>query len=135
MIAKRQNEVLDALRLATAHLPEVEERPGQDEMAVTIAASIATRRHLIVQAGTGTGKTLGYLVPALLSGKRTVVATYTKALQDQLAMHDLPLLAQAFKRIRDAPLKAAIITSACSDSPKWSRPNRRALNSRDCPSN
>ena len=44
MIAKRQNEVLDALRLATAHLPEVEERQGQDEMAVTIAASIATRR-------------------------------------------------------------------------------------------
>lgn len=109
MIAKRQNEVLDALRLATAHLPEVEERQGQDEMAVTIAASIATRRHLIVQAGTGTGKTLGYLVPALLSGKRTVVATYTKALQDQLAMHDLPLLAQAFKRIRDAPLNWAVL--------------------------
>jgi len=109
MIAKRRSEVLDALRLATAHLPEVEERPGQDEMATTIAVAIEKRRHLIVQAGTGTGKTLGYLVPALLSGKRTVVATFTKALQDQLAMHDLPLLAQAFNKIRDAPLTWAVL--------------------------
>ncbi len=109
MTTKRDREVLDALRLATAHLPEVEERPGQDEMATTIAVAIEKRRHLIVQAGTGTGKTLGYLVPALLSGKRTVVATFTKALQDQLAMHDLPLLAQAFKKIRVTPLNWAVL--------------------------
>ncbi len=109
MTAKRRSEVLDALRLATAHLPEVEERPGQDEMATAIAVAIEKRRHLIVQAGTGTGKTLGYLVPAALSGKRTVVATFTKALQDQLAMHDLPLLAQAFNKIRDAPLTWAVL--------------------------
>lgn len=109
MTARRDREVLDALRLATAHLPEVEERPGQDEMATTIAVAIDKRRHLIVQAGTGTGKTLGYLVPALLSDKRTVVATYTKALQDQLAMHDMPLLAHAFKKIRDTPLNWAVL--------------------------
>ncbi len=109
MTKKRRSEVLDALRLATAHLPEVEERPGQDEMATAIAVAIEKRRHLIVQAGTGTGKTLGYLVPAALSGKRTVIATFTKALQDQLAMHDLPLLAQAFNKIRDAPLTWAVL--------------------------
>lgn len=103
------NRTLEALRLATAHLPEVEERPGQDEMAATIAVAISKRRHLIVQAGTGTGKTLGYLVPAVLSGKKTVVATFTKALQDQLALHDLPLLADAIVELRDHPLTWAVL--------------------------
>ena len=61
-------------------------------MASAVDAAIADGRHLIVQAGTGTGKTLGYLVPAMLTGKRIVVATATKALQDQLAAKDLPFL-------------------------------------------
>ena len=58
-----------------------------------VEAALAGRRHLVVQAGTGTGKTLAYLVPAILSGRRTVVATATKALQDQLVGKDLPFLA------------------------------------------
>jgi len=62
-------------------------------MAEAVAAAIAEGRHLVVQAGTGTGKSLAYLVPALLSGTRVVVATATKALQDQLATKDLPFLA------------------------------------------
>src|SRR5438552_2763628 len=62
-------------------------------MATAIDDAIATDRHVVVQAGTGTGKTLAYLVPAILSGKRTVVATATKALQDQLVGKDLPFLA------------------------------------------
>ena len=66
-------------------------------MAEAISHAIENKRHLIVQAGTGTGKTLGYLVPAINSGKRVVVSTYTKALQDQLAKHDLPLLASALE--------------------------------------
>jgi ATP-dependent DNA helicase DinG len=70
------------------------ERPGQLRMAQAVALAIKERRHLIVQAGTGTGKTLAYLLPALLSGSRIVVATATKALQDQLARNDLPLLQQ-----------------------------------------
>ncbi len=61
-------------------------------MALTVADAIATGKHLVVQAGTGTGKTLGYLVPAIVAGKRVVVATATKALQDQLAAKDLPFL-------------------------------------------
>jgi len=61
-------------------------------MALAIADAIATGKHLVVQAGTGTGKTLGYLVPAIVAGKRVVVATATKALQDQLAAKDLPFL-------------------------------------------
>jgi ATP-dependent DNA helicase DinG len=64
-------------------------------MAGAIAESIASGRHLVVRAGTGTGKTLGYLVPAILSGRRVVVATATRALQDQLAAKDLPFLERA----------------------------------------
>jgi ATP-dependent DNA helicase DinG len=70
-----------------------EARPGQRQMAEAVAAAIESARHLIVQAGTGTGKSLAYLVPAALSGARVVVATATKGLQDQLAGKDLPFLA------------------------------------------
>lgn len=69
-----------------------EARSGQVDMARRIATSATSDQHLIVRAGTGTGKTLGYLVPAILSGRRVVVATATKALQDQLATKDLPFL-------------------------------------------
>jgi ATP-dependent DNA helicase DinG len=71
-----------------------ERRTGQQTMALAVADAIHDEHHLIVQAGTGTGKSLGYLVPALLSGKHVVVATATKALQDQLYTKDLPFLDQ-----------------------------------------
>ncbi len=61
-------------------------------MTAAVATAFSDRRHLLAQAGTGTGKSWAYLVPAILSGKRTVVATATKALQDQLAGKDLPFL-------------------------------------------
>jgi len=87
--------VRSALARVTAALPGGgEARPGQVDMAEGVASAIATRRHLVVQAGTGTGKSLAYLVPALLSGSKCVVSTATKALQDQLATKDLPLLAE-----------------------------------------
>src|ERR1700728_4371893 len=72
--------------------PKYEFRAGQVDMAEAVEAALADKRHLIVEAGTGTGKTLAYLVPALQSGKRVVVSTGTKALQDQIARHDVPLL-------------------------------------------
>ena len=77
--------------LAGAH-PNFEYRPGQFEMAESVASALAERRHLIVEAGTGTGKTLAYLLPAILSGKRVVISTGTKALQEQLYFKDLPFL-------------------------------------------
>jgi ATP-dependent DNA helicase DinG len=73
-------------------LPAGEVRHGQIAMTRAVAGAIAGERHLVVQAGTGTGKSLAYLVPAILSGKRVVVATATKALQDQLIAKDLPFL-------------------------------------------
>ena len=87
-------DVTAALDRVRAALPAGEERPGQVAMAEAVARAVTTGRHLVVQAGTGTGKSLGYLVPAILSGKRVVVATATKALQDQLAGKDLPFLAR-----------------------------------------
>ncbi|MFE0102661.1 ATP-dependent DNA helicase [Streptomyces sp. NPDC059009] len=66
------------------------ERPGQVSMAETVAEAIDDGSHLLVQAGTGTGKSLGYLVPALAHGERVVVATATLALQRQLVERDLP---------------------------------------------
>ena len=88
------SEISEALRKVTAALPNRgESRPGQVTMAEAVARAISERRHLIVQAGTGTGKSLAYLVPAAVHGVKTVVATATKALQDQLADKDLPLLA------------------------------------------
>ncbi|WP_405805823.1 ATP-dependent DNA helicase [Streptomyces sp. NBC_01187] len=66
------------------------ERPGQAAMADAVAEAVDDGRHLLVQAGTGTGKSLGYLVPALAHGERVVVATATLALQRQLVERDLP---------------------------------------------
>ena len=90
--------VVAALDRVRAALPAGEARPGQVVMAEAVARAIDTGRHLVVQAGTGTGKSLGYLIPAVLSGKRVVVATATKALQDQLAGKDLPFLARHLGR-------------------------------------
>jgi ATP-dependent DNA helicase DinG len=84
-----------ALRQATGALPEHEDRPSQRAMAEAVAAAVRGQRHLIVQAGTGTGKSLAYLVPALALGTRAVISTATKALQDQLATRDLPMLAKS----------------------------------------
>ena len=89
------DRVADALERVVAELPGGgEAREGQRQMADAVRLGIAERKHLAVQAGTGTGKTLAYLVPAILSGRRTVIATATKALQDQLAGKDLPFLTE-----------------------------------------
>ena len=77
--------------LARSPLP-YEYRPGQLEMAKAVERALAERRHLIVEAGTGTGKTLAYLLPALRTGQRVIISTGTKALQDQLYFRDVPFL-------------------------------------------
>src|SRR5574341_2026050 len=79
-------------------LPEFEERPAQFRMALAVAQAIADGEILLAEAGSGTGKTLAYLTPALLSGRKAVVATGTKTLQDQLFFKDIPLLASVLPR-------------------------------------
>src|SRR4051795_6423647 len=80
--------------------PSYEFRPGQVEMAEAVESALGDRRHLMVEAGTGTGKTLAYLVPSLLSGKRIVISTGTKNLQEQLFFKDVAFLQTLF----EAPL-------------------------------
>jgi ATP-dependent DNA helicase DinG len=91
--------VNETLALVTAALSGAEDRPGQRRMSELVEAAIEHGRHVVVQAGTGTGKTLAYLVPAIESAIEregtVVVATATKALQDQLAVKDLPFLDRA----------------------------------------
>ncbi len=95
MTEATSSDLADALAAVVAELPGGGElRTGQRAMAEAVAASIESGRHLVAQAGTGTGKTLAYLLPAIRSHGRTVVATATKALQDQLAAKDLPFLAR-----------------------------------------
>jgi ATP-dependent DNA helicase DinG len=73
-------------------------RPSQRRMAERVAEALQQREQLLVEAGTGTGKTFAYLVPALLSGLRVLVSTGTRTLQDQLYNRDIPLLADALGR-------------------------------------
>jgi len=94
-------DVAAVLGAVTASLPGGgEDRPGQLSMAEAVGRAIEQRRHLVVGAGTGTGKSLAYLVPAVLSGRSVVVATATRALQDQLATKDLPLVAAGLEHRR-----------------------------------
>lgn len=90
--------------LARRH-PNYEHRPGQLEMAESVEAASENRRHLIVEAGTGTGKTLAYLVPIMRSGRRVVISTGTKNLQEQLFFKDIPFLRKLFPDIRVALMK------------------------------
>ena len=75
--------------------PAYEFRRGQLQMAQAVEQALAEKRHLIVEAGTGTGKTLAYLLPAIRSGKRVIISTGTKNLQEQLFYKDVPFLEQA----------------------------------------
>ena len=91
--------------LSRAH-PHYEPRPGQWQMAEAVAAALQSGRHLMVEAGTGIGKTLAYLIPAALSGLKVVVSAGTKTLLDQILERDLPFLAGALGiRVRGVAMK------------------------------
>src|SRR5919202_2829247 len=83
-----------------------EPRAEQQALANAVESALETSEHLLAEAGTGTGKSLAYLLPALASGKRVVVATATKALQEQLLVKDIPAAAAALgRKVRVAVLK------------------------------
>src|SRR5215471_6263031 len=79
--------------LSQAH-PQYEFRRGQLQMADGVEKALSEGRHLIVEAGTGTGKTLAYLLPVIRSGKRVIISTGTKNLQEQIFFKDIPFLEQ-----------------------------------------
>ena len=90
--------------LARTH-PAYEFRRGQLQMAQAVEQALEEKRHLIVEAGTGTGKTLAYLVPVLRSGKRVIISTGTKNLQEQLFLKDVPFLEQVLFPNGESKLK------------------------------
>ncbi len=91
---EKMRKALDAAVEAIGGQP----REGQIEMAEAVANALSDRHHLLVQAGTGTGKSLAYLVPALVHGKKVLVATATLALQRQLVERDLPRIKGALEK-------------------------------------
>ena len=97
-MSQQSKTFADVEVLLAEALPGYESRPQQQSLARSIEESLAGRSHLLAEAGTGTGKSLGYLIPAILhsvqDGGRTIVSTATKALQDQVANKDLPFLAE-----------------------------------------
>ncbi|HET6935869.1 MAG TPA: ATP-dependent DNA helicase [Candidatus Angelobacter sp.] len=90
--------------LSSAH-PNYEFRRGQLQMADAVEKALQERRHLIVEAGTGTGKTLAYLLPVIRSGQRVIISTGTKNLQEQLFFKDIPFLEQHLGALRVCYMK------------------------------
>lgn len=90
-----------------------EARQGQLDMAVAVERALANEHVLFCEAGTGTGKTFAYLVPALLSGRRVVISTATRALQDQIWNSDLPLLEKALGQPISATLMKGLGNYLC----------------------
>ena len=86
-------------------LEDYEHRPSQIRMAHAVHRALEEQSHIIIEAGTGTGKTLAYLLPALIHGKRVLVSTGTKTLQDQIFYKDIPLLESVLGR----PIRAAYL--------------------------
>jgi ATP-dependent DNA helicase DinG len=87
------------------HHPSYEYRPSQLEMAEAVESAFENHNHLIAEAGTGTGKTLAYLVPIIRSGRRVVISTGTKNLQEQIYFKDLPFLKKLFPQLRATLMK------------------------------
>jgi ATP-dependent DNA helicase DinG len=100
--------VTEVLAAAVAALGG-QERPGQIQMAEAVARAMSTGEHLLVQAGTGTGKSLAYLVPSLLHHRRVVVATATLALQHQLVERDIPALLEATGKVLNTTPSYAVL--------------------------
>lgn len=99
MIARDELEqILGPNGAIAANHPMYEHRPGQIQMAQAVAGAIERNRHLCVEAGTGTGKTLAYLLPLIYSNRRVIVSTATKNLQEQLFTKDIPFLERALDR-------------------------------------
>ncbi len=90
--------------LARYH-PNYEHRPTQLEMAEAVESAFENHQHLIAEAGTGTGKTLAYLIPLIRSGRRVVISTGTKNLQEQIFYKDLPFLKKLFPNLRATLMK------------------------------
>src|SRR5690242_8062441 len=99
------NEFFGPEGVLAQKLGDYEFRPSQIRMAEAVYEALDGQNHAIIEAGTGTGKTIAYLLPALLHGRRILVSTGTKTLQDQIFYKDIPLLESIIER----PIRAAYL--------------------------
>jgi Rad3-related DNA helicase len=106
-----------------------EQRDGQLEMARAVHRALEKDQHLFVEAGTGTGKTFAYLVPAVLSGRKVVISTATHALQEQIFEKDLPFVRKVLKE-HGVELRAALMIRARQAQRVCSSVARRAVGNR-----
>lgn len=109
-LARATAQALGPRGLVAAQEPAFVEREAQQAMAAAVARALQTQGTLVAEAGTGVGKTFAYLVPLLLSGRRALISTATKALQDQLFLRDLPRLRDALK----VPIRLALLKGRSS---------------------
>ncbi len=105
LLAQRVAETLSSHGVLAQAVPGFQPRQGQTDMALTVSRTVQDGGQLVVEAGTGTGKTYAYLVPVLLSGQRALVSTATKALQDQLFSRDIPRLIE----VLGLPIRVALL--------------------------
>src|SRR5436189_2208219 len=109
------SEILGPGGLISRRLPGYESRPTQVAMAETVATALETGRHAVIEGGTGVGKSLAYLIPAIYSGKKVIISTANKALQDQLVGKDIPFLKHALPREVTAALVKGRSKYLCLD--------------------
>jgi ATP-dependent DNA helicase DinG len=105
LLLQRVSETLSSLGALSQSVPGFQPRQGQTDMAVAVTQTLEQGGQLVVEAGTGVGKTYAYLVPVLLSGQRALVSTATKALQDQLFSRDIPRLIE----VLGLPIRVALL--------------------------
>jgi ATP-dependent DNA helicase DinG len=105
LLDHRVAETLSITGVLAQSVPGFQPRQGQTDMALAVSRTVQEGGQLVVEAGTGTGKTYAYLVPVLLSGQRALVSTATKALQDQLFSRDIPRLVQ----VLGLPIRVALL--------------------------
>ncbi len=110
---KESRSILSRAGALTQYFPDFERRPEQETMAGAVASALGDGRHLVVEAGTGTGKSLAYLVPAALQalrrGERVVISTDTIGLQEQLIEKDLPVVQALLADVESEPLRVAAL--------------------------
>ena len=105
LLDQRVAETLSSHGVLAQTVPGFQPRQGQTDMAMAVSRMVQDGGQLVVEAGTGTGKTYAYLVPVLLSGQRALVSTATKALQDQLFSRDIPRLVE----VLGLPIRVALL--------------------------
>src|ERR671936_350466 len=108
-------EILGPGGIISRRLPGYESRPAQVAMAEAVATALKQGHHAVIEGGTGVGKSLAYLIPAIYSGKKVIISTANKALQDQLVSKDIPFLQHALPREVTAALVKGRSNYLCLD--------------------